>query len=442
MLNSILPQPSEPIYNRVSTWLLLVPMLFFFANGNFSFTTRTTDAIAAQNAHLVNTSQGFRPEVILYFVFMVILVFVGYRVAWRGIVRNPLVIAPILWCGLSSLWSASPILSARGTVELAMSTFFAIYLYEAFETERLMRMWILVGTVAALTSLVLIALLPSYGITQISGLGEWRGIASHKNTMGVNMTYLIVPVLFARIRPWFRVLYSCVLIFLAVMSKSREAWFVCLATLVFVAWLSLFRRLRDKERVLVILVSVVLLVAVLSVVMMNFDSLMYGIGKNPSMTGRTEIYEATLDSLKKKPLLGYGFLAFWSPQNPEAMVVALTVHWMAIGYAENGMLETALGVGCIGVFLAFLMVARGGYQSIRLIRSGLYNPRVGWFLTLIFLELITNIEAGAVLTPANLPWMMTIIACVGLADEARSVRAARRLYRMEEASLLPIPAQS
>lgn len=441
MLDAPQLQSSTPVYSKVSSWLLLLPLLFFFSNGSFSFTTRTTDAISAQNAHLTQTAEGIRPLVIVFYLFMLILFFVGHRVAWRGFLNNPLVVAPLMWCALSATWSASPVLSFRAAIELGMSTFFAVYLYEAFTTESLMDLWMFVGTIAAITSLAFIVFLPQYGITQISGLGEWRGITSHKNALGVNMTYLLTPVLFARVRPWFRGVYSCLLIFLAVMSKSREAWFVCIATLSFFVWMYLYRRFREKERLVLVAGSAIVLIAIVSVALMNFDSLMIGIGKDPTMTGRTDIYAATFDSLKKRPLLGYGFEAFWIPQNGESMVVALTIHWMAIGYAENGILETALQVGCIGIFLAFLMFGKGARQGIRLIRSGLYNPRVGWFLMLLFLELITNIEAGAVLTPSNLPWMMTIIACVGLADEARSVRAPQQVYLPNATALEPMPAR-
>jgi exopolysaccharide production protein ExoQ len=429
------------VYTKLSSWLLLIPILFFFSNGNFSFTTRTTDAMAAQNAYLTQTSQDVRWQVILFYLFMLIMFFVGHRLAWKGLSANSLIVAPVLWCALTAAWSASPLLSMRGAIELGMSTFFAIYLYEAFATEDLMELLIFVGAVAALTSLALVALLPSYGITQLSGLGEWRGITSHKNTLGVNMTYLLTPILFAKVRPWFRIVYSGVLIFLAVMSKSREAWFVCLAALLFVGWLNLFRRLREKERLALIMGTVVLLAVVVSAVLINFDSTMRGIGKDPTMTGRTDIYAAAFDSLKKRPLQGYGFQAFWSPMNRESLVVAITVHWLSIGYAENGILEAALQVGCVGVFLVFLMFGKGIRQGVQLIRSGFYNSRVGWYITLIFLELITNIEAGAVLTPCNLSWMMTLIACVGLADEARRVRASQRVYLPNVGALEPVTAR-
>jgi exopolysaccharide production protein ExoQ len=303
-------------------------------------------------------------------------------------------------------------------------------------------LWIFVGCAAAITSLGLIVFLPSYGITQISGYHEWRGITSHKNALGLSMVYLLTPVFFIRVRPWFRVVYSCALIFLAVMSKSREAWFMVGAVLFFVVWFDLFRRLRDKERMLLVLITSVLLITALTVVMINFDSLMIGIGKDPSMTGRTGIYAAVADSIAKRPLAGYGYNAFWAPVNRESLVVQMTVHWLSLGYAENGILEAALQVGCIGVFLAFLMFAQGIRQGMRLIRSGFYNPRVGWFMCLLYLEALTNIESGWILTPGNLSWIMTIIACVGLADEMSHVRAAQLALSPQAASLQPMPARS
>lgn len=440
MLDKI--QSTFAVYNKLSTWLLLVPMLFFFSNGNFSFTTRTTDAMSAQNAYLTQTAQGIRPQVVLFYGFMLILCFIGYRVTLRGFAANPLVVIPMAWCALSTVWSASPALSMRGTIDLAMTAFFAVYIYEAFATEDLMKLWIFVGSVAAITSLAMIVFLPKYGITQITGYYEWRGITSHKNALGLGMAYLLTPVFFVPVRPWFRAVYSCVLIFLAIMSKSREAWFMVGAVLFFVVWFNLFRRFRDKERLLLVLLTSVLLLTVLSVVLINFDSLMIGIGKDPSMTGRTGIYAAVVDSIAKRPLAGYGYNAFWAPINRESLVVQMTVHWLSLGYAENGILEAALQVGCVGVFLAFLMVAHGFRQGIRLIRSGFYNPRVGWFICLLYLEVLTNIESGWILTPGNLSWIMTIIACVGLADEMSHVRAAQLALIPNANTLQPMPVRS
>jgi len=71
----------------------------------------------------------------------------------------------------------------------------------------------------------------------------------------------------------------------------------------------------------------------------------------------------------------------------------------------------------VGVGLALLLFGRAIRQASKLIRAGLYNPRIGWFCTIIFLELVTNIEGGIVMAPDNLNWTLTLIAFVGLAKE-------------------------
>jgi hypothetical protein len=50
-------------------------------------------------------------------------------------------------------------------------------------------------------------------------------------------------------------------------------------------------------------------------------------------------------------------------------------------------------------------------------------------LAILFLELITNIEAGWPLAATTLSWTLTIIAVVGLANEYRNRESAAMLPR-------------
>ncbi len=146
------------------------------------------------------------------------------------------------------------------------------------------------------------------------------------------------------------------------------------------------------------------------------------IGKDPTLTGRTDIYLAVLESIFKHPLLGYGFGAFWVATNPEPFLIGLRIHWMTIGYAENGLLELWLELGTVGLGLVLIMFGKAISQSVRLIRSRYYNPRIGWFTSIIFLELISNIEAGQVMVPGTINWVLTLIAFIGLAKEMHEAR--------------------
>jgi len=73
------------------------------------------------------------------------------------------------------------------------------------------------------------------------------------------------------------------------------------------------------------------------------------LGKGPYAHGRTEIWKLSLDSAMKRPLFGYGYRAFWTGTlQGESAHIALLEKWTVTG-AHNGLLETWLDLGLIGV---------------------------------------------------------------------------------------------
>jgi len=302
------------------------------------------------------------------------------------------------------------------------TTAFAFYLSDRFSTEQLMRLLMFVGTVGAILSTILALVLPAYGIYHRGGGSEWQGICSHKNALGVGMAFLLTPVFFSYQRPLLKVGYSALLLFLIGMSQSRGSWFVTAGVILFTAWVPLFRRLKSKESLLLIVATTSAAIAMVVLGLLYLDPLMRFIGKDSTLTGRTDIYLAVLESIFKHPLLGYGFGAFWVATNPEPFLIGLRIHWMTIGYAENGLLEFWLELGTVGLGLVLIMFGKAIRESVRLIRSPFYNPRVGWFTSIIFLELISNIEAGQVMVPGTINWVMTLIAFIGLAKETHEAR--------------------
>ena len=80
-------------------------------------------------------------------------------------------------------------------------------------------------------------------------------------------------------------------------------------------------------------------------IVQNFTA---AIGRNSTLTGRTEIWAGLIPDVMQSPLLGYGFGAFWT----EARRFSHD-----IGEAHNGYLEVWLNVGIVGIILtsAFLL---------------------------------------------------------------------------------------
>lgn len=413
--------PSErPVYDYVSIWLLLLPILFIVASGTPSILTAGgPNSTMTQNAALLGTAQAMRPQVVWYYLTMGYYILVGHKSILRVALKNKVLLLAPAFGALTALWSASPKMTFRVTAELLISMAFAFYLSDKFSTERLMRILVFAGAVAMILSLVLVVLLPSVGIYHRDDSGAWQGITSHKNALGVGMAYLLTPIFFIRASLLKKAIYVVTALFLIYKCQSRGAWFITASVLLLIAWIGLFRRLKKNEKLLITILSVSIVVVVVGVGIAYFEPIMRGIGKDPTMTGRTDIYIAVFRSIMKHPIFGYGMGAFWFGVNPESNAIAMEIHWPSIGYAENGVLEAWLQIGALGVALAMYPVIRALQLCVRLLRPPYYNARVGWFLSLIFLELITNIEAGMVLTPTSLNWTMTLIAVVGIMREYR-----------------------
>ena len=81
--------------------------------------------------------------------------------------------------------------------------------------------------------------------------------------------------------------------------------------------------------------------------------------------------------------------------------------------------------GRVGVGLVAWMIVKAWIQGIRLLRSPHYSPRLGWFLTILFLAALTNIDAGWLLATGTLDWVMIVIACLGLQAETDRARIAQ-----------------
>ena len=420
---------SVPVYNSLSVWLLLLPLIFIAANGTLSLLSLgANNGDMTQNGNLLKTAQAVRPQVVWYYLTMAGYALVGHRLILRMALQNKLLLLAPAFAGLSAAWSVSPTLTLRATFQLLMTTGFAFYLSERYSTERLMKILVFLGWIVAGLSLLLVVFAPAVGIYHRDSSGAWQGIFSHKNFLGVGMAFFLLPIFFIPGRRGGKIAYSIVLLFLVAMSQSRGAWFDTAGVLMFVAWLKLSHRVKKQEFFLSVIVTVAIAVFLVALGVAYYEPFLRWIGKDPTMTGRTEIYAAVLQSIVKHPALGYGFGAFWF-LNPESVTIGMKIGWTSIGYAENGILEMGLQLGIVGLVLIFFPVFRAMRQGIRLLQTRSYNPRIGWFLAILFLELITNIEAGWPLAATTLSWTLTIIAVVGLANEYRNRESAAMLPR-------------
>jgi exopolysaccharide production protein ExoQ len=404
-----------PVSQQVVTWLLFWPLLSLIARQAVYFAGPARTASAYQNGAAMGGPGGSHLTLIVNLLFLLGFGLAGYRETLSILKRNAVIPAMLALAVCSALWSASAQITIQMSIQVGLCALFACYLSTRFTTEHLMQLLIFMGVASALLSIFFALALPAYGVFQGYEGGAWQGICDHKNTLGISMAFLLTPVFFTssygRGR---RLLYGALLLFLIYKSQSRSAWFDTAAMIFFVAWLNLARRIRVRELAPIVLTTAIIGVTAVVLGSHFWPMLTASVGKDPTMTGRSEIYTEVWRSILKRPVLGYGFGAFWYSGNYESQRIGLAIRWPNIGYAESGILDLALQTGLLGVGLLILMIGNAAGQGIRLLRSPHYSPKIGWFLTIIFLALLTNIDAGWFMTINTLDWVLILVACIGM----------------------------
>ena len=113
--------------------------------------------------------------------------------------------------------------------------------------------------------------------------------------------------------------------------------------------------LRELGRVLVVMLSV----SVCALFLGLGTGLVETMGRDPTLTGRTQIWHLVL-SMTTNPLLGTGFESFWL--GPRLQKI-WSIYWWRPNEAHNAYIEVFLNLGWIGIALLAVLVTTG-YQKV------------------------------------------------------------------------------
>jgi exopolysaccharide production protein ExoQ len=258
----------------------------------------------------------------------------------------------------SAAWSVNPGATIRGGIQYFFLVIAAIGVAENLESDDFMDLLAWVCFLSAIASLVLLVVSPA---SAFGAGGDFRGIFSQKNNLGQAMSIGTLASLHGlRVRKRSRLLTLIrlfVIIFVALKSESTTS---LLAIFLFVGLGMALQFLRKAA--IIILASAALIAA------FNWNSLAEMLGKDPTLTGRTDIWAYVIPYVYQRPILGWGYGAFWSTDNPVAWILANEMHWYS-PQAHNGILEILLSVGLIGAVLFIYLWGRTVSLSLKCMRT-------------------------------------------------------------------------
>lgn len=320
--------------------------------------------------------------------------------------RNGLLLAVVVWCLLSALWSDFPTLTLRRAAVLAMVTGIALAI--AVGLDRLSRfmqiaLWLLGGLAAF--NILTPWINPTFAITDIGV----RGMFSHKNSAGTvamlaTLTAYAMALADRRVRS-LPVLGACMLIGLTFlwMTDSRTSMILVLVGMVVVGPLILVWERGPVSRLLcsiVLMLAIYLLVMVFLVLALDMGYVFQILFGDRTFTGRTDIWSFSLLEIARRPLVGSGYGAFWDVGAVADPALRFPNHsWLAdveigvINQAHSGYLDLALQIGIPAAIVATVVVGRAlvqGFVVLALPLSFREDRALAYFAIIVLLVLVVH----------------------------------------------------
>ena len=336
-------------------------------------------------------------------VVFYILTFILLALRWK---RCAVVFAhnPFLWILLgvvcfSYFWSINPSQTLRFSIYAVGTTGFGLYLATRFSLQEQMKLlgWTY-GILLALSFLFAVAL-PKYGIMGGVHEGALRGVFTHKNQFGAFMAPGGVIFLLNALRAekfswvyWILLALNCAAM---VMSQSLTA----LATFGLMLVLCIIYRIfRWRYEVMISAVLAATIIGFIGLILFSgyvgSDSLLSSLGRDTTLSGRTNIWRYVWDQIQVRPWLGYGMTAFWDGLQGPSSYIQYAMRIPVI-YAHNGFLDLWLSIGIIGLGAFIISFFSTTAQSIALLRHT-NSPEGFWPLLFLSYILLSNLTEGTI----------------------------------------------
>ncbi len=352
------------------------------------------------------------------------------------VLRNP---GFSLYCLLpitSTMWSLVPEITLKAGIAFTGFTMFSFYMgarYEWPELSGLLR-W-------GYTSLAVVSVLryPSVG-------REFAGITGHKNAFGSLM--VVSTALWylyysqeakTKKERWIALGFMLFSFYLVRATNSGGSLVNSLMLIVVVSSLSFLSRLKFQWAFTCIVGFTVLGIITSVYVIDNLESIVVGgLGKDLTLTGRTEFWPQLIEGANQRPWFGYGFDAFFrqdeiGEQTPAYFIY--TTNGFQPRTAHNGAIAILLSFGYPGLILILLSLFTNLILAVRqLSRSPLAESGIP-IIYLVFI-ILNNITEGS-LGEMGDAWLAYVLLTVRLSiDSSKSPSSNRRSYGRD------LPAQS
>ncbi|NEQ52910.1 MAG: O-antigen ligase family protein [Leptolyngbya sp. SIO3F4] len=359
-----------------------------------------------------------------------LLILYRWRTAWALAQRNKWVWMVVGLSIFSTHWSANPGYTSQVAVEVTRMTTFGLYVASRFKLKE--QLHIIAATLGgmALLSVLVALLVPAAGIDQKAFAGAWTGVFSHKNTLGkyMSLTVTVFAVLVAAQKVHVSRIYRAfswgglyLAYGLVILSTSQTSLSISSLAIILLYIYRLYQNQGNKRRLYLEITSLMVTVATF-VIVSSWEVLIESMGRDLTLTGRTEIWgSAILQLLNKSPWLGFGRGTFWAPDSTFALTAGAAVsHKYVPPNGHNGYLDLSLEIGLVGLFF-FLLSLVIAYRHAILRSFVSTSPKDLWPLAFLSWLIAYNFTESSLLDKPNLTWPLYMIVVLCAMPSGRAI---------------------
>jgi exopolysaccharide production protein ExoQ len=329
---------------------------------------------------------------------------------------------------VSSLWSIDAPTTLRAAILYFSVVIGAVGIATNLEVDEFMDLLAQICFVAGVVSLILLIVSPA---TAFAAGVDFRGIFSQKNTLGRAMTIGALASLHGlradargRLR---RTVFLVLVTIVALKSGSATSCLTIFAFCGIDVAIALFRK-GGFARVLGIGLTISAAPILVSAAIFP-DAMLEILGKEPTLSGRTEIWALVIPNIYEKLWFGWGYLAFWSNANPAAIQIGDLLH-MSVPQAHNGLLEMLLHIGLVGTVFVIFLWAKAAKLALRCMQTGETALAMSCLFSCAGIILI-GISETVLLDPFEAPtsfFFITWFFCERMVRAARLRRYSKSSY--------------
>ncbi|PZP55837.1 MAG: hypothetical protein DI586_05595 [Micavibrio aeruginosavorus] len=278
--------------------------------------------------------------------------------------------------------------------------------------------------VMAIINFLYILVMPQYAIMSGVHAGKWKGLFEHKNASGqfFALGFFIILHQFRysfSVRSTFQLIALLISFVFVVMSKSATG-VVAFAAMLLLYYFStyMYRLYKPGERIAVFIILIVLSLLMYVLFGPWLEATFFSaIGKDATLTGRTNIWMPLLELSYERPILGYGF---GMAQQPEFISQIYSQITFAPKTTHNSYLELILNIGYPATIIFVLYAVK---TLVRPLSFPVYNRNIvklrAMGTSILAVSMIMAMSSGGVFLDRSMWWLFCLTGMLLLSAQSR-----------------------